>query len=183
MLPLGGTGPPQTVLPLLYPAHAHGGTWLRRALKSKINRQNIINKTDLFRTLSGSCSSYSVCRSSATSEEEKTVPANLFFPDVTPSCPHFTCLHASLPVRVQAVPLGAGTHHVEGAAAVPAVLPAPAVLIPAFKLLCDGNTQAFARLLLRTDPEQRTAPSTVITWKKSRKKSPEISQVNRRSNL
>lgn len=65
------------------------------------------------------------------------VPANLLF---TWSNSDFTCLHTSLPILMQGVILCAGTHHVKGAAAVPAVLPAPTVLIPAFKLFCDGNT-------------------------------------------
>lgn len=62
-------------------------------------------------------------------------------PAVPGSCPGFTCWETSLPVLLQSVTLRAGTHHVEGAAAaVPAELPAPSVLVPAFELFCHGDT-------------------------------------------
>lgn len=85
--------------------------------------------------------------------KEKSLPANLPFAWGNPSHPCFTCLHASLPILVQGVVPGAGTHHVEGAVAVPAVLPAAAVLVPALQLFCQENTGT-ARSQLRRGPGQ-----------------------------
>lgn len=73
---------------------------------------------------------------------------------------------------MQGVILCTGTHHVKGTAAVPAVLPAPTILVPALKLLCHGNTQA--QVITMHGPKQVLAP--LLQERKQEIKSAEISQ-------